>query len=189
MAEIRVEVEIGPFADKARERALSLPWDQAIAAARSVIHDEFNREAWRPPSGAAQPWQKTGPFGNEPAPAKTLQRSGSLLAAWLGGAGSFQRIEQQQASFGITGMVARIASVHRGQGTQADARVPTRIAVTPKMRVFLGVVKGVWLRKTTTHITIPKRVHATDNPETATRVTALFAAFVAGRPAPEGLTR
>jgi hypothetical protein len=216
--QITVEVLLsGGFAKKKRDLVENLPWGLAIAAARSVGREEFEKEAWRPGSGPMRPWVKTKPFGAKAGPGsagsygagsggfgrfetggpgtaflpvsgKTLQRTGSLLSAWLGtGTGSFERIEKYQASFGLTGRLAEIDDVHRGKGTAADSRVPTRIKVTAKMRFFLGFVKGVWLKKTTTHIVIPKRPHFTGNPETATRIAAIFAAHIAGRPIPDRL--
>jgi len=53
-----------------------------------------------------------------------------------------------QVKVGPGGMASRYAAIHEFGG---------QINVTPKMRMFLGMDKGVWLKKSTTHITIPAR--------------------------------
>lgn len=166
---------------------------ESVRAHRQIVRKEFELEVWERPAGGKQRWLKTRAFGSDlapagssVAPAKTLQHSGRLRRAWLGeGPGAVTRIGRRDAVFGVSGIP--YAAVHRG-GTgkvlTADASIPAKIPVTPKMRVFLGVAKGVWLRKTTTHITIPRRPHATDNPEAATRRAAIFSAYLVGRPIP-----
>lgn len=49
---------------------------------------------------------------------------------------------------GPGGMAARYARIHETGG---------RIRVTKRMRWFLGLTKGIWLKKTTKFLTIPKR--------------------------------
>lgn len=164
---------------------------QAMAAWRSVIREEWTREAWNSPSGGFRPWKKTAAFGDFPAPAKTLLRSGKLLAAYLGaGAGSFERLTAEGIEFGVLGSVIPYAAVHRGGGTKvllADAGRPFVITVTSRQRAFLHF-HGVHLKAGTKFIKIPRRPHATANPEVRTRISAIFAAGLVGRAVPERLT-
>ena len=148
---------------------------------RSIIAGEFAGQFWRPPSGSTRAWKEVKKFGNQPAPVRILSRSGRLEQAWAGGFGSITRITKDGAEFGVSGAALPYAAVHRGGAgavTTAMAAEPERINVTPKMRVFLGLNKGVWLKKDTKVILIPRRPHATVNPEVRTGITAIMTNFV-----------
>lgn len=161
----------------------------AIKAWRSVGREEFDREAWNSASGGFRPWIPTKPFGNTPPPPKTLQRTGALLRAYLGmGPGAIEQVGRDEARFGVSGAVLPYAVVHRGGGVGrlllAGAETVERIPVTDRMRRFLAAAKGVYLRKETRFIEIPRRSHFTLNPEVRTRIAAIFAAHHSGREIP-----
>lgn len=187
MSSIEISVEVADdVIAAARENALDLrpAFKEAIANWRELIAEEFDTQSWRAPSGAPRPWAATKPFAGEGTFGfgKILNRTGRLRDAWLGrGEGSFERVNATSASFGVTGTVGLYGSVHRGGSGEvraAQSRIPFVQKVTPKMRVFLGLAKGVWLKKTTTELVTPRRPHATINPEIRTRITAIFAAHV-----------
>lgn len=157
---------------------------------RLLIAEEFQNQAWRPPSGPFRAWKAVEDFGSRKAPARILHRSGALEGALLGGAGSFTNVSSTSAAFGLTGTMATIAAVHRGGSGEvraADSRVPQKIGVTAAMRWKLGFSFGVWLKADTNFIEITRRPFATVSPELRTRVTAIFSAHVAGRALPERL--
>lgn len=164
----------------------------AIRAWRSVGREEFDREAWNSPSGGFRGWLPTRQFGNTPPPPKTLQRSGALLRAYLGqGPGAIEEVGRDEARFGVSGAVLPYAVVHRGGSIGrlllASAQTLEQIPVTPRMRRFLAAAKGVFLRKETRFIEIPRRPHFTLNPEVRTRIAAIFAAHHSGREIPSEL--
>lgn len=166
------------------------PLQATVAAFRGLIREEFDREFWRPPSGPPRPWERTKAFGNRPPPAKTLHRRGALRRAWLGrGAGAIEVYGQRSVTVGVAGSIIPYAAVHRGgpgRVRAADARRPFRIRVTRRMRGYLAAALGVYLRRTTTHIEIPRRPHASINPELTTRINAIWSAWAVGRRAPAG---
>lgn len=154
---------------------------KAVEFWRQIIAGEFAGQFWRPPSGAPKPWKNVEAFGNVPAPVKILSRSGRLEQAWAGGFGSITRITATGAEFGVSGAALPYAAVHRGGSgkvTTAMANRATEIRVTPKMRVFLGMAKGVWLKKDTKVIRIIPRPHATENPEVRTGITAIITNYI-----------
>lgn len=161
---------------------------KVVSEWRALIRQEFQTGRWRPPSGSPRPWPDRKPFGDRPGGPSRLQESGTLLSAWMGGAGAVERITRQGGVFGVTGIP--YAVVHRGGAGDvrvADARRMFRIAVTQRMFMFLGIVKGVWLspKKRREGILIPARPHATVNPEIRTRAAAIVSAQIVGRPLPE----
>lgn len=190
---IRVSRLSGPVLEQLERRA-SAPQSRqelmqlCVRSWRAVIASEFDREAWERPSRGAKGWKPTKAFGNRPAPRKTLQRSGALRRAYAGtGPGAVERITARRATFGVDGGVLPYAEVHRGGAGKilgADAARPARIQVTEKMRRFLAARFGVYIRRTTREIVIPRRPHATLSPEVRTRLAAIATAHTAGRPLP-----
>lgn len=165
----------------ARVTDMKPAFEQAVGFWRDVIGQEFATESWRPPSGAPRPWKEVEAFGSRPAPVHILSRSGRLEQAWSGGFGSITRITDTGAEFGVSGAAVPYAAVHRGGSgavTTAVASVPARIPVTQKMRTFLGLSFGVWLKSDTKVIRIPRRPHATLNPEVRTGVTAIMTNWI-----------
>jgi len=151
---------------------------------RELIKREFDRGLWLRPGGGEQFWEPTKAFGSRPAPARTMQRSGALLRALLGRhPGSIEVITENSAEFGVKGSAFPYATVHRGGAGKvgvAQARSPQTIQVTPKMRGFLAANFGVFLRKSTRVIRIPRRPFATESPESRTRRAAIFSRYVRG---------
>ena len=149
---------------------------------RGMINLEFLREGWFAPGGGFVPWQKTRDFGTRKAPRKTLSRTAALLRAWTGvGLGALERVTDKAATFGVSGLRFPYAAVHRGGAGEVGtgiAGVPARIPVTQRMRFYLGLTFGVWLRSGKRFIEIPRRPHATNSPEARTRTTALFVDFI-----------
>lgn len=185
----RVETVDGlpPFEKTLRRLA---DWGRVAKSASDLwiglIVGEFAGEYWLSPQGAKIPWKKTKAFGSRPAPAKTLQRSGALLASYRNAQVTVRNV-QGGSEISISPSPRLIyAAVQRGGSGKvraADAAVPETIVVTPKMRAFLHYL-GVHLRKATTVIQIPRRPHATVSPQLRTGLIAIFAANAAGRQLP-----
>lgn len=85
-------------------------------------------------------WPKTKPFGTKPAPAKTLQGSGALRAAWLGeGPGSLESVSSDGSTLTVgvdTGMLT-YAAVHQ-------SATPTVVKANPANRSKDGRLKMFW---------------------------------------------
>ena len=161
------------------------PYFQAwLAMRRKQVRSEFAGARWLSPGGASVKWKPVGPFGSRPAPSSPLRRTGRLAQAYQGqGAGAIEQITEKGVRWGVRGSVHPGAAVHRGGGGKvlvAQANVPERIPVTGRMRLFLGRSFGVWLSPSKRFIVIPRRPHATDNPEASTRGAALLSAHVRG---------
>lgn len=183
---MRVEIDnprpLDPMVEAAGD---PIPYFRAwLKMRRKQVRGEFAGSRWLSPGGASIPWKKVGPFGNRPPPRSPLRRTGSLLQAYLGrGAGAIEQITKKGVRWGVRGSVHPGAAVHRGGGGKvlvAQANSPERIPVTGRMRIFLGLNFGVWLSPSKREIVVPRRPHATDNPEASTRGTALLSAHVRG---------
>jgi hypothetical protein len=97
--------------------------------------------------GRTAKWPPTRTFGNsKPGPAP-LVRTGQYMSAWLGGPGGFADVTATSAAVGVSTSRFPQASVFQKS-------VPTLIPVTPKMRIYLGLNKGVWLKRSTTFLTV-----------------------------------
>lgn len=97
---------------------------RSIRAVRRVAAREFARGGGFSPSGAFNPWKRTQPFGDRPAPSVPLGGSGGSLArAWGGGAGGFSFVRGKRIVLGVT---LPYAAVHRG-GTEAPSKRVTVI--------------------------------------------------------------
>ncbi len=110
------------------------------------VDDQFKQSSEFTDTGAQIPWKKTQPFGNRPAPAKTLIRTGRLRAAWTGrGAGALTRITAKRVMIGPdpkrfpqAGMFQRIGwTIIRPKKMGKGGRT--------KMHWFLGMTYGVWI--------------------------------------------
>jgi len=146
------------------------PLRAGVQAWRGHINEEFSAQA-----GARGRWDDVEQFGNVPPPTSILRRSGELQDSYIGqGTGSGYAIEPHMLSDTEIefGSAVPYASVQRDG---AD------IAVTDKMRFFLGTVKGVWLRKDTRFIHIPARFHASATEEVRSDIARIFADWLAGR--------
>lgn len=113
------------------------------------IRQQFANETGQTNLGS-EAWPKTKPFGRRPAPRKTLQVSGAYRSAWLGGSGSFERIEARSFEIGVDStLFPQVVPFQSARGRRAK--------VTKAMRGFLGYAYGVWLKKSTRFILIPRR--------------------------------
>lgn len=115
------------------------------------IQDQFRRQA-ETGMRSSSFWKRTQPFGRRPAPARTLRRTGSLEAAWLG-TGAASITETSRANTVRVGVDARLmpqAAVFQRSGI-------TVIQVTPKMRLYVGANFGVWMKRSTTRIKVEGR--------------------------------
>lgn len=135
------------------------------------IIDRWRREVSRQLDAGAVAgvrWPALKPFGNRPAGPATLQRSGMLRRAWLGGPGSITEVGKDGGRFGIDGRRVPYAAIHRGTSgpiTPSTFRRSTRVAVTPKMRRFLAATRGVYLRASTRFLVTPARPHGVASAE------------------------
>lgn len=111
------------------------------------------------------PWAKTKPFGNKPAPKKTLHGSGGYRSAFLGGAGAIQRVTANSVEVGVDPVKFPMVKIH--QGRYASRRVKPKEKVKKlgpnygqwTMRWFLGLTYGVWIKnsKLSKGVLIPRR--------------------------------
>jgi hypothetical protein len=111
------------------------------------------------------PWAKTKPFGNKPAPKKTLHGSGGYRSAFLGGAGAIQRVTANSVEVGVDPVMFPMVKIH--QGRYASRRVKPKEKVKKlgpnygqwTMRWFLGLTYGVWIKnsKLSKGVLIPRR--------------------------------
>jgi hypothetical protein len=112
--------------------------------------DQFARQA-EMGARASIFWKRTLPFGNRPAPARTLHRTGGLQAAWTGtGPGAVTETRHNGVRIGVDRVRFPQARMFQRSGV-------TPIRVTPKSRVYLGMEFGVWLRKDRTHLYVEGR--------------------------------
>lgn len=114
------------------------------------IEDQQLRGMTMGRNGRSAHWPQPKTFGTSKPGPSHLVRRGKYLAGWLGGTGGFTTVSDNSASIGVS-----TAAFPQVRVFQRDS--PTQIKVTPKMRVYLGLNKGVWLKKSTTHLTIAPR--------------------------------
>lgn len=179
-----------------------------IGEGRKVVAGEIRGEYWLPRSGPKKPWKKRHGFGSRVLPASVF--GADYIAAWEGGAGSIEVVADAAAAFGVSGARFPWASLHRG-GTDAIragdvsgkgilvsslAQVKpwkrtkgTRWKTGPQQwaiwwKIFFDF--GIRLKRKTLEegLFTPFRPHATKNPETVTRLTAIMSAYVTGRRMP-----
>ena len=152
------------------------------------IDAQFAAEAEMPAGGGSNPWAKTKPFGNRPAPAKTLQRSGRLRGAWLGqAAGAISESTPNSFYVGVDSALYPPAGVF--QSLTPTVVKPKKLAKGGKgsaMRYFLGLTFGVWISEARLRAGLvipPRRVGA--SPVMQQRVANLLKNWIVG----EGITR
>lgn len=166
--ETKSETEIAVII--ARGSDLRTPFRRIVREGRAMVSEEFEKQSYRQPSGGFVAWDKTKPFGNREAPNKTLHRTGALRGAWEGGAGGYEEVTRTFATFGVLGLGRYVDAVREG------ANIP----VTRKMRLFLGLEFGVWMRADRKTIRIQPRRHADleKSVEFAERAAAILAEYV-----------
>jgi len=142
---------------------------------------QFAAEATLLSGGGAAAWPRTKPFGNRPPPAKTLQRSGSYRAAWLGqGAGAVTRITPTRVSIGVDPRVMpRVLLFQARRAVRVYAKRRTA-GGDFAMRVKLGLTYGVWIsnRRLLQGILIPPR-RLSVNPVMRRRAAAILRSYIA----------
>ena len=118
------------------------------------FEDQFNKQATITGAGKQRSWKKTKAFGTQPAPSRTLQRTGRYRNAWLGkGAGSVSRLFGMNMAVGIDSSVFPQAVVFQGRAGSV-----TRQKVTPRQRGLFGMKFGVWLKVGHTLVNTPRAV-------------------------------
>lgn len=192
MTFLRAEIIGRPLAatrERLSARNMGRVLNAGIRAWAAVIDQEFEQRSWFMPGGGTRPWKPVEKFGNVPANPTPLQRSGALRAAYRAAAagGGAISVSQDQATIEYRVNVPKpYGVVHRGgSGKLLSGDIaPLSISVTPKMRLFLGLSRGVWLKKSTEKVTIERRPHATSNPKIRGQLHYLFARWAAGKPLP-----
>lgn len=93
----------------------------------------------------SNPWPQTLAFGALEPPSSTLHRSGDLMGAWTGEAGSISEVTDNRVETGVSGAAFPDAHVFQSE-------TPTKIVPTARnirgglaMQSFLGLNFNVWL--------------------------------------------
>lgn len=193
MAFLKTEIVGEPLknmSDRVSPRNLGRVLNRGIKAWAAIIdQDEFGGRQWLMPGGGTQRWKDVPAFGKVPANPTPLQRSGKLRAAYrsaaAGGGTITATVDGGKVEMHVN-VPGGYAAVHRGGSGKllGGDIVPLAIPVTDKMRWFLGFEKGVWLKRTTKRILIPRRPHATSNPKIRGQLRYLFAQWGAGKSLP-----
>lgn len=95
------------------------------------------------------PWARTQDFGTRKAPRKTMLGTGLYRAAFLGGAGSIERIEPKSVEIGVDSGLFPQVKIHQSRRpyTIVKPKARTRGGKDFKMRFFLGLTYGVWMSR------------------------------------------
>lgn len=203
MAFLRAEVigePLGALRERISPRNMGRVLRAGIKAWAGIIDQEFATRSWFMPGGGTKKWDDVKEFGVSgikskfgvskatPANPTPLERSGRLRgqyrAAAAGGGAISVTSDGASAEYRIN--VGGYGVVHRGGSGKllSGDIVPLAIQVTDKMRWFLGLNKGVWLKRETKEVFIVRRPHATSNPKIRGQLRYLFAQWAAGKPLP-----
>lgn len=139
-------------------------WRGVLTAWREQIEEEFTTGQ----SAEGERWVPRQPVGDDPGGPATLQRSGLLLRTWLGGPGSIAEVSPDGVRFGVSGERLPYAELHHQGGT---------VMVTPEKRQFLAS-QGRPLRASTRELVIPKRPHASANPEIRKQAAVIYRKYL-----------
>lgn len=143
----------------------------AMRQGAGSVGDQSERQATMRANGSVKAWPKTKPFGNRPAPAKTLRMTGRYLAAWTGGnAGGLSQVGTDRVAIGVDTRVFPQAAVFQSNAA-------TRIPITAKMRRFVAAKFGVNFRRSKTHVVVEPRPFAV-NPTMLRRVRQILVTYV-----------
>ena len=115
------------------------------------IADQYARQAEMSRSVSSM-WKRTQPFGRQPAPKRTLHRSGALESAWTGGPGAITDLASDPY-----GVAVGVDTRRFPQAAMLQRQGVTMIRVTPKMRAYVGLTFGVWFKRTTTRLKVEGR--------------------------------
>lgn len=166
-----------------------------------LIDEEFAGGFWYMPGGGTQKWKPVEAFGDVPANPTPLVRSGTLRgryrAATAGGGALSVSQNQGKAEIKVN-VPGGYGVVHRGgAGKLLSGDIEDfKIAVTDKMRGYVGWAKNVHMRAkdgyskyyggnrpATEFVIITRRPHATSNPKIRGKVRYLAARWGANKPA------
>lgn len=148
----------------------------AIKILRASVAQEFEGGYWLRPDGGQTGWKEVREFGSRPAPESPLGGSDGFLAQAWQGMNAFGGEEKTDTMAAIT-VTHPAAPVHRGGDVNPSDSYETKIGVTEKMRRFLGLEYGVWMKQE--EITIPARPHATTNPKLEENLATMFGRVIA----------
>ena len=139
----------------------------ALEAFREQTRDEFRQKAgWK--NGQLVKWPPARGFESSPV---LLRRTGALMRLWLGsGPGAVADIRENELTWGVRGLPAYAFVMRSG----------ARIRVTRRMRLFLGIARGFWLKLSTKVLTIPARPHASWTPQLQERTAVLLRDHILG---------
>lgn len=123
------------------------------------VAEQRRRQATQTAGGAEIPWERSKPFGAQPAPARTLHQSGALDAQWAGvGPGAITDATPAKITIGVTGHGALF---QRPGAWLVRAKRLARGGKRYAMQVYLGLAKGAWIRSETLRRglrNVPRRV-------------------------------
>jgi hypothetical protein len=118
----------------------------AIRFGEGSIQEQFKTTTYYTRRGARVPWKPTKPFGNRPAPKRTLHRTGALERAWLGrDAASITRWSGNRLLLGVS--TARFPHAGVFQKVSATLIRPKKMGKRGRyaMGWKLGLTYGVWI--------------------------------------------
>lgn len=111
------------------------------------VSEQF-RDSTEYKGNQALAWARTKPFGNRPAPRKTMVGRGVYRASWLGRAGSIERITDKSVEIGVDRGLNPQVAIHQSSRSSTTIRPKARTANGDfKMRFALGLKFGVWISK------------------------------------------
>lgn len=146
------------------------------------VENQFRRTVYLNKRGGRQPWKKTQPFGRQPAPPRTLHRTGKLEAAWTGrGRGSITVLQRRSVKIGVDTRLFPQASRFQSIGATLTRPDPSRALIRGRspMAWFLGMQLGVWISERRLQMGLrvqPRRVGV--NPVMLRRAGAVFRDYV-----------
>jgi hypothetical protein len=122
--------------------------DRVMRQGGGSVAEQRRRQATQPGRGGENPWKRSGPFGDQPEPRRTLYGSGALDAQWAGvGPGAITRATSTKVEIGVTGYGALFQrSVPWLVRAKRLAKGSRRVFA---MQVYLGLAKGAWIRTET----------------------------------------
>lgn len=163
---------------------------QVMRTGKGSVRDQFVAQTEERESGS-QAWPKTKAFGTQPAPARTLHRTGTLQAAWEGMQGGTATRSDASVSIGVDESVVPYAGIFQRRTAARWRANPAHRSKGGKLRaqLKLGMTFGVWASEE--HMLSgwgipPRRVGAGKRmrAEVAATVITDVVALATGRPMP-----
>ena len=110
------------------------------------------------------PWKKTKPFGSREAPKKTMLRTGLYRSAWIGGAGSIEKITKTTVQLGVDSGLFPQVKIHQSKREATRIKPKNRISDGPnagqwKMTFYIGMHFGIWFthKRMSEGVLVPRR--------------------------------